>query len=317
MKRLFLLLALTGLMSTPIWAQDDDLYFTPSKESEEAKTTDTAPTKTTEPTYYSGSNRDVDEYNRRVRFRSSVQDIDSLGNDIIAFAPVYGDYPDSMYVDTTRVFPLIQDDDSDYYWTRRLCRWDGFYDPWFYSYYGSPWRWYYGGWYDPWYGPYWYDAWYDPWFYGYGWGWYPGYAGWWGYPWYPGYWHPFPGWGGTIVGNIGGHNSGGFAGSRTYSGSNRYTSTTGKSFGGRTFGRNGNTTYTSSRFGSRTFNNRTNNSRPFNNNRPTNSYQPNTGSHNFGGSSSFGGRSFGGGGHVGGGSFGGGRVGGGSFGGRR
>lgn len=49
MKRLFLLLALTGLMSTPIWAQDDDLYFTPSKESEEAKTTDTAPTKQLSP----------------------------------------------------------------------------------------------------------------------------------------------------------------------------------------------------------------------------------------------------------------------------
>lgn len=316
MKKLFLLLALTGLMSTPIWAQDDDLYFSPSKESKNAEPTEAAPAKAAEPTYYCGSDRDVDEYNRRVRFRSSVQDIDSLGNDIIAFAPVYGTYPDSMYVDTTRVFPLIQDDDSDYFWTRRLCRWDGFYDPWFYGCYGSPWRWYYGGWYDPWYGPYWYDAWYDPWFYG--WGWYPGYWGWWGYPWHYGYWHHyFPGWGGTIIGSIGGHNSGGYAGWRSYSGANRYTSTTGKSFGGQSFNRNGNTVYTSSRFGNRTFNNnRTNNSRPSNNNRPTNNYQPNTGSHNFGGSSSFGGRSFGGS-RSGGGSFGGGRVGGGSFGGRR
>lgn len=312
MKRLFLLLAFTGLLSVPTWAQDDDLYFSPSREQEDTETTATASAEATQPTYYCGSDRDVDEYNRRVRFRSSVQDIDSLGNDIIAFAPVYGTYPDSMYVDTTRVFPLVQDDD-DYFWTRRLCRWDGFYDPWFYGYYGSPWRWYYGGWYDPWYGPYWYSAWYDPWYYG--WGWYPGW-GWWGDPWYYSYWYrPFPGWGGGIITSVGGRNSGGYAGWRTYSGSKRYTSTTGsKSFGNRSFNRNGNTTYTSTRFGNRTFNNRTNSSRNYNTNRPTPSYQS--------GTSSFGGRSFGSGassfgGRSGGGSFGGGRAGGGSFGGRR
>ena len=80
MKKLFLLFVLAGAMPLSMMAQDDDLYFTPSKKV--AKTSSSVENK---PAYYVGSNRDVDEYNRRGKFRSTYQKIgvDSLGNDII------------------------------------------------------------------------------------------------------------------------------------------------------------------------------------------------------------------------------------------
>ena len=107
--------------------------------------------------------------------------------------------PDSIY-DDAYFAQKYADRDEDFVRTREMSRWDGFYDPWFYDYYGygpyywrsrmwgwhNPWRYgYYAGWYDPWF-----DPWYDPWYYGYcGWygGWYdPWYYGWGGYynPWY-------------------------------------------------------------------------------------------------------------------------------------
>lgn len=157
-----------------------------------------------------------------------------------------------------------------------MSRWDGFYDPWFYDYYGygpyywrsrmwgwhNPWRYgYYAGWYDPWF-----DPWYDPWYYGYcGWygGWYdPWYYGWGGWygPWY---------WGGPVIGHVsyGGRNSGGYAGSRTY----RYNGDKGYA---------GNSTYRSNRnrnFGGRINDNGRNNSVRYNNN--TNNFDRS----NFGG----------------------------------
>ena len=152
-KKLFLLFVLAGAMPLSMMAQDDDLYFTPSKKA--AKTSSSVENK---PAYYVGSNRDVDEYNRRGKFRSTYQKIgvDSLGNDIIEFQAGTGIYPDSTYVDTMWVSPKQKyQDDEDYAYSRRMSRWDG--------YYGYPW--YYGwGPYDPWYYGY----------YGYGWGGYPG-----------------------------------------------------------------------------------------------------------------------------------------------
>lgn len=75
------------------------------------------------------------------------------------------------------------DDADDYRYCRRMQRFDGFYDPWFYGYstfYGPYWS---AGWYDPWYDPwmYGYRGWYGPWRYGYyGYGW-PYYSSWyWG-----------------------------------------------------------------------------------------------------------------------------------------
>ena len=191
MKKLFLLFVLAGAMPLSMMAQDDDLYFTPSKKA--AKTSSSVENK---PAYYVGSNRDVDEYNRRGKFRSTYQKIgvDSLGNDIIEFQAGTGIYPDSTYVDTMWVSPKQKyQDDEDYAYSRRMSRWDGYYgwyDPWFYGHWGyRPWG--YWGWYDPWY--YSYYGWYDPWYYGY-YG-YPWYYGWGPYdPWYYGYYGY--GWGG-------------------------------------------------------------------------------------------------------------------------
>ena len=199
MKKLFLLFVLAGAMPLSMMAQDDDLYFTPSKKA--AKTSSSVENK---PAYYAGSNRDVDEYNRRGKFRSTYQKIgvDSLGNDIIEFQAGTGIYPDSTYVDTMWVSPKQKyQDDEDYAYSRRMSRWDGYYgwyDPWFYGHWGyRPWG--YWGWYDPWY--YSYYGWYDPWYYGY-YG-YPWYYGWGPYdPWYYGYygygWGGYPG--GTYYG---------------------------------------------------------------------------------------------------------------------
>lgn len=181
MKKLVLLAVLLGAMPITMMAQDD-LYFVPTKENV-AKDAEKygMPTKT----YYAGSSRSTDEYNRRAWSR--VAPIDSAGNDIIDFTAERGVYPDSAYSEET-----------DYEYTRRMSRfddyspseayWEGYRDgrwmsPWYYgSYYGwyDPWyydSWYYGGYYGywgGWYSPYYYSAWYSPWRYHYGYwgGWY-------------------------------------------------------------------------------------------------------------------------------------------------
>lgn len=293
MKKLLMLLILAGSMPLASMAQDD-VYFSPNKETE-------AP-KTEKPAYYSGSKRNVDEYNRYGKLNSYYQKIgtDSLGNDIITFQPGYGYRGDSDYTDTAYVYPGSAkfSNDDDYTYTRRMSRWDGFYDPWFYDYYGpygwySPWYYgsWYGGWYDPWY--YGYAGWYDPWYYGYyGWGW-PYRYGWYG-------WN-YPYWGGGVVVNRGGMNSGGYTGQRTWTSGRTYgNASTGT--GNRSFG-----SYTSRSAGNRSFGSRTV--------QPTRTYNYNNnsyGTRSVGGFGSMSGGSTGG--FSGGGSFGGGRSGG-SFGG--
>ncbi len=314
MKRLFLLLTLASAMPLAALAQDDDLYFTPSK---------AAPTTNEAPAYYSGSKRSVDDYNR-YGIRSMYQKIgrDSLGNSMVRFRPGYGVLPDTTYVDTAYIGRALGA--NDYTYTRRMSRWDGFYDPWFYGYYG-PWRWgyagyyspwyYYNGWYDPWY--YDYAGWYDPWYYGYG-GWYNpwyyGYGGWygWGYPYYGWY-----GWGWPSGGYVyNGGNPRGYTGTRTW-GLNDHASNSGVRFGrgSSTRGNNDGNTYTWRSQSNRSFGSRTNYPSRSNNNTSFGS----TRSSSFGGS--FGGGSFGGGGgSFSGGGFGGGHSsagGGGHFGGGR
>lgn len=195
MKRTVLITILAGMMPLGLLAQDDDLYFTPEKEAP-AKSSRSVTNKSSQ-TYYRGSDRDVDEYNRHGKFWSHYQKIgsDENGNDIIEFKKGNGVYPDSTYIDTTyvgRYYDTITDAD-DFQYTGRMSRWDGFYDPWFYSAWGSYPYWRAGwGWYDPWYDPWyygygwgWYGAWYDPWYYGWGYPYY-GYYGYygWGRPWY-------------------------------------------------------------------------------------------------------------------------------------
>ena len=73
MKKLLLISMLIGAMPLAMMAQDDDLYFVSKKKKsvvvEEAQDQFGLP----KDTYYAGSNRSVDEYNRR--FRSQVEQI--------------------------------------------------------------------------------------------------------------------------------------------------------------------------------------------------------------------------------------------------
>lgn len=219
-KWIFASLLLSG-MALSIMAQDD-LYFVPKK----AKTSSDIDQPVSPRAYqYSGSTRNVDEYNRMGGSRYEVLPADT--GDIITFAPVEGVYPDST---------------QDYSLTRKMARWDGYepsveywdgyakgrsdarmwHSPWYYSSY-YPWydRWYYDPWYyDPWYYSSWY--WYDPWYSGY-WGW-GGYYGW-HRPWhYGGYWGG--GGGGGHVHN-GNYYSGSYRNRPHGVGSGRYTGSTG------------------------------------------------------------------------------------------
>lgn len=300
MKKFLLLSVFAFLLSVNVVAQDDDMYFVPTKKNvEKAKKDYGMP----HDTYYSGSDRSVDEYNRRIP-GSSVTAIDSLGNDIINLDGEVGEYPDSL---------------GDYTYTRKMSRWDdyewkdgyragyadGRFGTWgwggYYPYYSG----WYGGWYDPWfYDPWYYGwgyaGWYNPWYYGYGWG-------------YPHYWHNhyWGGWypGGGIAyyrGSTGTRNHSAGRGSSNHSGYNyrRYNSV------GNNRGYANNNRY----------NNNTNTNRNMNfggvRNSNGNTYQNNS---SFGGTRSNGGGFSGGGGsRGGGGSFGGGsRGGGGHFGGGR
>ena len=188
MKKLMMILLLSGVLPLSMLAQDDDMYFVPTKENQAKEAMSYGmPSKT----YYAGSSRTDEDYNRRVW--SSVTPVDSAGNDIIDFSAVRGVYPDSAYTELT---------DNDYQLTRRMSRfddytpsqayWDGYRD----GRWSSPW--YYNSWYswydyDPWYwNSYWhygpYYGWYSPWYYGYGYyrPWHYGYYGYYGARWYGG-----------------------------------------------------------------------------------------------------------------------------------
>lgn len=288
MKQLFMYVVLFCAMPLSGLAQDD-LYFSPKKKAQVSASTQ-------QPAYYVGSNRDVDEYNRRGKYWSHTQKIgsDVQGNDIIQFQQGNGVYPDSVYVDTTFVEKYCSGgSDDDFAYSRRLSRWDGYYDPWFYSYAYSPyyWRsawynpWYYGGFYDPWYaGYYGYYGWYSPYAWG-GWRW-PGYYGGWGWP---GYWG-----GGTYIAHYGGR--GGYTGYRSWNGSGRPTTGRGIGYaqnGTRSFGGRNNVRNTNRTFGNRNNNNNQQNTFSFGN-RNNNSMSNSSFGNSFGGSRSFGG-GFGGG----------------------
>ena len=303
MKKFILISVLAGVLPLSLMAQDDDLYFTPKK--------DAATNSYNKYDNYSGSNRNVDEYNRHAKFWRHYQKIgtDNKGNDIIQFTQGNGLYPDSTYIDTTFVgnyYSQMANNDDDYRYSQRMSRWDGFYDPAYYSWsygfgpywgYGPRWRY---GFYDPFY-----DSWYDPWYSGYyGYYGYPyGYAGWYN-PWYYGwYGWGYPYYGGGYVSNVGG-NPRGLTGYRTWGGMNE----------------NNNRSSDSRTFGSRdakynTYSNRSRSNRSFGN-RTYNEPSYSTRSSSFGNAGGFGGGHIGGstggfgGGHVGGG-FGGGHFGGG------
>lgn len=310
MKKLILSLMLAAVLPASLFAQDDDMYFVPSK------STDVYERPLPPPVFHGGIPRSVDDYNRRGHFRSSYRPIkaDSLMADslvdVIDFNIGDGLYPDSLALDSFLTFYQsdVYELDDDYQYSRRMSRFDDYYP--YGGYYGAigyydwydPWTypWYYGRW--GYYRPYWYAGWgwYDPWYYG------------WGYPYYRyGWGRPYWGYGGHVAYRHG-------AGTRNHGRvTGRYQ---GGAQGGGVRGNRGR--FGNSRVGSGTYSNPGTRSGS-----PTRTTPSNPG--NFGGSRSinggnFGGThsggSFGGGSHVSGGGFGGGSRGGGGgghFGGRR
>lgn len=187
MKTRTLLLMMLACLPLISFAQnDDDMYFVPKK-SKTSQTTQSAPSvparqsytpqRTQTDEYYTGTLRDVDEYNRR-------------GTNGVTSTPEYSDEnkKDTVYV----VVENQNEDYEDCLLSARLARFHG---------YGYP----YYAWYDPWYDP-WY---YDPWYYRPGWGWsgYWSFGGWgWRYSWYdPWYYGPTWGWSGYYGGYAWGH----------------------------------------------------------------------------------------------------------------
>jgi hypothetical protein len=326
MKKIILSALLFGAVSLSVMAQDD-VYFTPSKSVKNTKSS--YEVINASPAAPSGSNRDVDEYNRRGGFGSYFKKIgtDSLGNDIIEFHTSAEDVTDTLAVyPGTKVEYNVED---DYKYSRRLSRFDDYYwyDPWLYGRYGfGPyWRYrysvFYDPWYDPWYNPWYYSwyggwySWYDPWYYGYyGWG-YPYYHSYYGTTWY------LPGGHRTYVGNgVTGTSNHGTVGRPGTTIANR------GNYGG--YRGNGQTTraYENSearRNGTATSPGRFGNNRTYSNNNNSNrtTYTPSTttsrSTMSSGGGGSFGGSRSSGSSGGGGGSRSGGGGGGGSFGGRR
>ena len=179
MKKWILLSVMLGAVSLSSLAQDDDMYFVPTKKN---VARDRATYGIPADTYYSGSMRSVDEYNRRWASSYEVLPVDT--GDIISFAGVEGVYPDSLgdFSLTQRMTRFDGYEPSAAYWagySRGYSDSWGWHSPWYYSYYPwydwyyDPWyydSWYWGGWYG-WYGP-WYSPWYrgyysyyDPWYY--------------------------------------------------------------------------------------------------------------------------------------------------------
>ena len=180
MARHFILSALLLSFALNAAAQDDDMYFTPKKSSTPRTTERTQRSEVTSPydyeegvevggdTYsYSGSIRDVDEYNRRKR----PSDTYSYSGE------EYNTQQDSILVSR-----------EDYENSMKMKRFDGYNnitlvvnDPWYYD------PWYYDSFYwgTRWYAP-WHYTYYDPWHYSWGWyGYWGGYHNWgFGYPWH-------------------------------------------------------------------------------------------------------------------------------------
>jgi len=333
MKKLILISLLIGALPLSMVAQDDDLYFVPKKKNSVEKVTDNhgLPRET----YYSGSNRSVDDYNRRM---STYVPIDSASSDIIDFNGELGVYPDSL-----EDFKLTKKMErfDDYSLSENEAYWAGYqqarsdmlwHSPWYYRTYG----WY--NWYDPWYYTSWHLGLYDPWYYG-PYGWYYGNwrYGWWdpwydslyyGYYWgYPYSYYNYTYWGGggrslrsyndhagTInmrSGNMNGRiYSTANAGSARSNASSRLGAQRTSSLRDRTVGNH------SAYNNSSTTNSRVN--RTTNSNRTTTTYTPSVSSNSGGGGSIGGGGFSGGGGRAsGGGGGGGGRSAGGHVGGRR
>lgn len=198
MKGLLLSLMAVCYFSVATYAQDDDVYFVPSRNADKQQREEA---NTSHPTYsdntgHAASNWaegrgngqwDVDQYNRRGSYRDSIaadssalasvpdtasayvyEDADATYTvRLIRFhSPRVGIYVSSPYYDSFFYDPFWAD-----FWPYNYWTWNSWYG-WGYAAWG-PWSF---GWYDPWYGPYWgWNHWWG-WHYGPAWGgWYPHY----------------------------------------------------------------------------------------------------------------------------------------------
>ena len=188
MKKLLLISLFAGVLPLSMTAQVDDLYFVPKKKSVEKVTDHYGMPKDV---YYSGSNRSIDDYNRRTISHYEPIGADSIMNDTISFIAEKGVYPDSIatedFVITKKMSRFDDYDvtDNAAFWAGyEAGRYDwGWHSPWYYSRFG---------WYDYWYDP-WYYRWYDPYYYSWYGGWYGSwYSSWyspWHYSWYGHNWY--------------------------------------------------------------------------------------------------------------------------------
>ena len=184
MKKWTILSMALVLTSLSAMAQDD-MYFMSSKKQKAEHEASRQTVRQTNSNYeridyrdYSGSKRNVDEYNR---MGSQIETLPADTGDVITFDPVEGVYPDSVgdYQLTKQMTRFDDYVPSIAYWegysAGRRDAW-GWHSPWYYS---SLYPWYDPWYYDLWYGYGWYDPWYyDPWYYNYGWrhfGYYGGY----------------------------------------------------------------------------------------------------------------------------------------------
>lgn len=192
-KKLFWTLFLALITSLSMQAQDDDLYFTPSKKKkgqnmnatvtsvrsnqQSVSTTNTRPTLAV----YNNNSRDEDEYNRRDANYAGAWQTDGGAQDSLIGSV------DTVY----EVSPDMYDPESDFVYSRRLLR---FHSPRFGFALSSPYYWdlVYGyGVYNYLYDPFYWDL-YDPFYWDYGWG-----YGWSWRPWYSTFygWHsPYYAW---------------------------------------------------------------------------------------------------------------------------
>ena len=131
---------LISAMPLALMAQDDDLYFVPKKKAADTeKVTDK--NGLPKDTYYSGSNRSVDEYNRKDKSSYVVIDGDSTMADVIDFSAARGVYPDSLQSEDFELTKKMSRFD-DYYITDNDAFWAGYHvgrsqwfwhSPWYYS----------------------------------------------------------------------------------------------------------------------------------------------------------------------------------------
>ena len=165
----FIFTCVLSVIAGHMMAQDDDMYFASDKSAKTQKVSSSASEKyssqrsgehqsthddyTYNPNDYSGSNRDVDEYNRRHRTGvDSPYDHDS----VLISAGEYENYQQMKRWDGYRSTVVVVND--PYYYYPWYDSW--YYDPW---YYGS-WSWRWGYSYYPWYWgyswrPYYYSSW--------------------------------------------------------------------------------------------------------------------------------------------------------------